>query len=285
MNKLRSVNTHFWDDSYVVNLDPIEKLLFLYFVTNPLCNLLGIYEISLRRIAFDTGIDKDMVLKILSRFEKDGKATYRNGYIVLANYTKNQKYNSNMLKNLQTTYNDLPESVQSFVFNENSSIPKKIRANLDGLGKPFESLSKPFEPFESLRKDEVEVEVESEVEKEVEKTGEVQTVGERSVAVKDYFLDYLPIDSSEDFIKAWVEWVDYRKEIRKKLTKTSVTKQLKFLAEQPDAVACINQSIQNQWQGLFEHGTSRQSSKQGYEFDPVKYEMRKKELEQLFGED
>ena len=25
--KLRSVDTHFWDDNYVIDLDPIEKLL------------------------------------------------------------------------------------------------------------------------------------------------------------------------------------------------------------------------------------------------------------------
>ena len=33
------------------------------------------------------------------------------------------------------------------------------------------------------------------------------------------------------------------------------------------------------------HGTSKQGSKQGYEFDPAKYEKRKEELKQLFGED
>jgi hypothetical protein len=93
MAKLRSVNTHFWDDTYIVNLDPIEKLLFLYFITNPLVNISGAYEISLRRIAFDTGIDSEMIVKILSRFEQSDKLIYREGWLLIVNFIKNQSLN------------------------------------------------------------------------------------------------------------------------------------------------------------------------------------------------
>lgn len=116
-SKLRSVNTRFWDDSYVINLDPIEKLLFLYFLTNPLTNLAGIYEIALRRIAFDTGIDKEMVSKILERFEKDKKIYYRENYLILANFYKNQNYNPSMLTNAENYINSLPKSIISFIEN------------------------------------------------------------------------------------------------------------------------------------------------------------------------
>ena len=34
MAKTRIINTRFWIDDYTSNLDPIEKLLFLYFLTN-----------------------------------------------------------------------------------------------------------------------------------------------------------------------------------------------------------------------------------------------------------
>lgn len=91
-DKNRYINTKFWTDNYISNLDPIEKLIYLYFLTNPLTNLLGIYEISLKRISFDTGIDKEMVLKILERFEKDNRITYVDGWIVIANFTKHQKF-------------------------------------------------------------------------------------------------------------------------------------------------------------------------------------------------
>ena len=69
---------------------------------------------------------------------------------------------------------------------------------------------------------------------------------------KEYFVDMLPIDSNQKFIEAWNEWCDFRREIKKKLTKLSAKKQITFLLNQPDPIKCINQSIQNGWTGLFE---------------------------------
>jgi hypothetical protein len=63
----RYINTNFWKDNYIADLDPSEKLLFLYLITNPRTNIAGIYELNLREIAFDTGFDVDMVKKILAR--------------------------------------------------------------------------------------------------------------------------------------------------------------------------------------------------------------------------
>lgn len=68
----------------------------------------------------------------------------------------------------------------------------------------------------------------------------------------DYFLDMLPTDSTQQFIEAWTEWVDFRREIKKKLTKLSAKRQITFLINQPEPIKCINQSIQNGWTGLFE---------------------------------
>lgn len=110
----RCVSSHFWDDNYVVNLDPIEKLLFLYFLTNPLSRISGFYEISLKRIAFDTGIDKEMVLKIIKRFEKDGKVFYYKGFIILPNYPKFQSLNHNMIKAVKKDLEEAPELLKAF---------------------------------------------------------------------------------------------------------------------------------------------------------------------------
>lgn len=76
MKKMRSINTKFWDDNWAIDLDPIEKLLFLYLLTNSHTTLAGIYELHLRKMAFETGIDKEMLEKILKRFEKDKKVWF-----------------------------------------------------------------------------------------------------------------------------------------------------------------------------------------------------------------
>ena len=110
MSKQRYINTKFWDDTYIINLDPIEKLLFLYFLTTPLTNVSGIYEISLKRIAFDTGIDSEMIEKILKRFEKDNKMIYRDGWLCIINFIKNQSLNPSVIEGIKRELESVPKS-------------------------------------------------------------------------------------------------------------------------------------------------------------------------------
>lgn len=90
MAKKRYVDTRFWIDDYVSNLDPVEKLLFLYLLTNPFTDISGVYEIPVKNIALDSGIDKEMVIKILKRFEKDKKIFYKEGWVAIKNFQKHQ---------------------------------------------------------------------------------------------------------------------------------------------------------------------------------------------------
>jgi len=71
----------------------------------------------------------------------------------------------------------------------------------------------------------------------------------------------LPIDTDKGLgerISGWDEWVEYRKAIKKTMTKPTVDKQVKFLLNRPpeQQLAIINQSIQNGWTGLFEVKTN-----------------------------
>lgn len=116
MSKSRLINTKFWDDKYTANLDPIEKLLFIYFLTNPLTNLIGVYEIEVKRIAFDTGIDKEMVLKIIERFSKDKKIFYEQGFIIIKNFIKHQNQNSPKIKTaIEKQISELPENLKKCI--------------------------------------------------------------------------------------------------------------------------------------------------------------------------
>lgn len=113
------IDTRFWDDNYVSNLDPIEKLLFLYFLTNPSTNICGIYELPLKSIAADTGIDKEMVIKVINRFEKEGKIFYRNGWIGVKNFIKHQNQNSpHVKKGIDRELESVPEDIKALVFGE-----------------------------------------------------------------------------------------------------------------------------------------------------------------------
>ena len=91
--KQRIVNTKFWDDSYIAGLSPIEKLLFLYLITNPLTNISGVYELPIKRAAFDVGLSIDEVEMIFRKLEADGKIARLNGWIGIKNFVKHQTLN------------------------------------------------------------------------------------------------------------------------------------------------------------------------------------------------
>ena len=89
------------------------------------------------------------------------------------------------------------------------------------------------------------------------------------------FVNKLPLET-------WKEWVDYRREIKKKLTKSIADKQLKFLILQSDPAGCINESIKNGWAGLFElkgkpktEGTGRVIKPDNQEFKKILQEADK----------
>ena len=98
MSKQRYINTVFWDDDYISNLDPSEKLLFIYLITNPCTTICGIYQVPIKRMALDTGIEMSMCNKILSRFQKDDKVLYRDGWIAIRNFIKHQNEKSPKVK-------------------------------------------------------------------------------------------------------------------------------------------------------------------------------------------
>lgn len=125
MAKKRYINTILWDDAYVSNLDPIEKLLFVYLITNSCTNISGVYQITLRRIALDTGIDKDMILKIFERFERDGKIHYSDGWIVVRNFIKHQNINSPLVqKGIENELKMVPRELIQYTYSIDTVLKK-----------------------------------------------------------------------------------------------------------------------------------------------------------------
>lgn len=156
-NKLRSVNTKFWDDPFIEGLNPSEKLLFLYLITNPLTNLLGIYEITLKRISYDTGLSKETISKGFERFGMVKKAFYiKDNFIILPNWLKNQRLNSNMKVAVAREFQSLPINLKNSILTNGS----------ERLGNDSEGFRM---VMEGLGKYEIEIESEIEIEKEDEK--------------------------------------------------------------------------------------------------------------------
>lgn len=105
-NKKRPINTRLWNDTFIAELDPTEKLLFVYFLTNEHTNVSGIYELPLKVVAMETGIDAGMVKNILGRL-KD-RIRHIKGYVVVRNWLKHQAVASeNIQKGISNCWDDL----------------------------------------------------------------------------------------------------------------------------------------------------------------------------------
>ena len=128
MSKHRIVATCFWDDPYIMKLDPSEKLLFLYFLTNPVTEICGVYQISIKRISFDTGFEQDMVRMILGRFEKDGRCLYRDGWIAMHNWLKHQSRSPNVQTGIKQQLAEVPQELAEYMRGEKEEAAEGIQS-------------------------------------------------------------------------------------------------------------------------------------------------------------
>jgi hypothetical protein len=80
----------FWDDEWICSLKPLEKMLYLYLLTNPLTNIAGVYKITDRRICFDTGLTQKQIKEFMAKFQEAHKAFRMDEYIVILNAPKHQ---------------------------------------------------------------------------------------------------------------------------------------------------------------------------------------------------
>ena len=109
MAKYRSITTRFWTDNFISELNPLDRYLFLYFLTNEHTNIIGIYEVPLRVISFETGIEIDMLKKMLDRL--DGKIFYVDGWVFIKNFVKYQSENPSVKKGQEVALNEVPQKI------------------------------------------------------------------------------------------------------------------------------------------------------------------------------
>lgn len=171
MSKNTFFNTRFWQDSFVADLDPSEKLLFIYCITSPNLSLCGIYEVPLKYIAIETGLDRDMVPKIFARFEQKKKIMYRDGWLCVLNYPKYQSFKG--------------EKLEIALEREIKAIPKDILNEFVENGYPIDTLSI------------VSRDMDKDKDKEIEKRTPKETPLSKT---KEYLLN-IPTDDIKEFTR------------------------------------------------------------------------------------
>lgn len=72
MATYRTIRMAFWNNPAIEDIPPEQKLLFLYLFTSPHTNNLGVLSVTVRKIAFEAGLDEDDVREFLEDLEFDG---------------------------------------------------------------------------------------------------------------------------------------------------------------------------------------------------------------------
>ncbi len=91
----RTIDTATWDDPWFAELEPLDKLLFLYLVSNRRSTACGVFEITIRAVSFETGLTSKQVTDGLDRLHP--KIVWWPGYQMLwvVNFYRHQGANGN----------------------------------------------------------------------------------------------------------------------------------------------------------------------------------------------
>lgn len=125
---MRSVQDRFWSDGWVRKLNPLDRYLFLYLLTNEHTNWCGVYELDLSMMAFESGIDeRDLERSMLPRLAP--KIVYVDGWVWVPNWTRHHMSESGSMsptqqKGFDAAWKQIPSKIQGMMKEiESGSIP------------------------------------------------------------------------------------------------------------------------------------------------------------------
>jgi len=275
----RYVSTSFWDDKWIRSLNPSDRYLYLYLMTNPLTNIAGVYEITIDRIAFDTGYDERTLRPMLDRFARDGKAFFYQGeWMILPTWPKHQKWekSSKIRKGIASLLKTLPTDLLSYMVQigyrypiDTLSIPYTYPSNLDfkescplipPLSPPLDNLplSPPYNP-PSKKGDYIA--------REATQDGAIETLKKsQKPVVSDEEAKALVgrFTKNDEYAKSLMVFVGHRRDIKKPMTPLALEQMLKLLDKKLDTdqerIDCLELSIANGWQGVFPNRIQMQNN-------------------------
>jgi len=109
MAEFRTIHSKMWRDSWYSELDIDGKLLWVYLITNQNASLTGIYYLTVKFAAFETGLSQERVSTLMAQFVISGKVEYENDVIWIRRMRRYQAANESSPKIMPRILKDLAE--------------------------------------------------------------------------------------------------------------------------------------------------------------------------------
>jgi predicted transcriptional regulator YdeE len=108
--KTRTLQTKIWVDDWFSSLSAIEKLGFIYFLTNSHVNLCGIYELTDRVIMFELGLTHPQLNSLKDKLSS--KIIFHGGYVAIKNVSRYDDYKGGQLvKAKENQLKEIPSNI------------------------------------------------------------------------------------------------------------------------------------------------------------------------------
>lgn len=151
----RYLNTRLWRDSWFETLNANEKFVYVYLLTNPSTNMLGIYNLSIRRIAYDCNLNEQTARRCIKKLEEISRIMYRKGYVIIPDWISQNAMNPSMKQSAMKDFDKLPADVcQELPLQLLTAIQKMRPAR----PQPVPTLFAPFPPETPEKEEETEQE-------------------------------------------------------------------------------------------------------------------------------
>ncbi len=118
----RLLYTKIWKDSFFAGLDPLEKLLFIYYIANEKVNTIHLYESADRETMFDTGVTPQQLERAKNKFQAAGKLHFFKDFVFIANASRYQTFTGEKNEEAkQKLLRQIPTEVLNWFYNLNDT--------------------------------------------------------------------------------------------------------------------------------------------------------------------
>lgn len=195
------IKTSFWTDPVVEELSAVAKLVFIYLFSSPFRRQSGIYQVSKKRIGYDTGLSTEEVDRALTELEANGFIKWDNNQSVvwIVNFVRHQANKSpKVWKRIKRDLEEIGEHkfveefkgyYAEFLDIEESKNEVEDEGKVKGENKKESSMDVKNEDVWKVLKDKIPVQAREVVEYFLMKTGRsVESFGEGELSAIDLLI-------------------------------------------------------------------------------------------------